>query len=70
MTPSPEVALTQDSRRDEAATPRADAPHADAPAIRPRTASRRADGGATAPAHRDTILGDLVFLLRFAFGRY
>ena len=70
MTPSPEVDLTHPSRRDEAATQRADTPRADTPAIRPRSASPRADGGGTTPTHRDTILGDLVFLLRFAFGRY
>ena len=70
MTPSPEVALTHPSRRDEAATPRAVTPRADAPATAPGMGTRRAREAATAPARRDTILGDLVFLLRFAFGRY
>ena len=70
VTPSPEVTLTHHSRRDEAATPRAVPPRADTPATRPAMGSRRAGEADTAPARRDTILGDLVFLLRFAFGRY
>ena len=70
-TPSTEVALTHPSRRDEAAAPRAGPLRADVPTTNhPRTTPRRADGGGVAPAHRDTLLGDLVFLLRFAFGRY